>query len=441
MDFYEIIKSMEEGDCDCGFCHRARTRKININSGTVTRVGEILHDADFPSKILIVTDRNSLPFALLCEKSMGGFDFALTVLDADEIATSENISAILREFGNDFGGILAVGDGGLVDTSRVAAFNLDAPFCNFSIFPTGFEFMCGYSDYMSDGKLLRASAKAPNILIADTDIISAVPKEKRAEAFSSLALVYPTLIDARTNALLKNTSFCYKAEAMLRFAVDSAFDKAYAFDGDFDGNELEEATEALTDSIVIAGLIFGMIDFDVSDGCASNYARFLKKIGALSESNHSYTSLKGVCALHVLKFYGDLLILFALKGQDDPGLEGKLRELCGDFYTLCPDLDKVEPAEVEAKWEAVRDIIGDMPTYDEIKDKFTFAGLLTSTDEIGIDAVLAENAFICAPYTSDVLTLARMLKMVDFTKIYRSLEEIKESETEANDGVEINLPK
>lgn len=438
IDFNELISTLEAEDCGCGRSHSAVTRRIYAESGMISRVGEAMRDISFPHRVLVVTDRDSMPFALLAGKNMAGYEVSLTVLDGAECASEKEVRAIVSELEKmPSVGLLAICDGASADVCRIAAHEKNVPLCVFPLCPIGFGFMTEYADMEKDGVIGRTAAKAPCAVLADTDVLSAFPMEKKALTLGALASVYPMLIDARTAAVMKNEVFCDKAEAMLRYAADSAFEYAYAFSADAEQSEAEEASSAVFDSLICAGLVLQMLSFDASEQSVSGFERYLLNHGASGKNIH-VSSLCGTCALRMLGFYRDLLILYAVKGQTE---SEKASGTCGEERAEPNPLAGVSHEDVEEKWDEVRNIIADMPTFDEIKGKMQTAGCATDFEELGIEEKNADEAFIAFPYTCASLTLVRLTKMIDFTKIYRSVEEIKEKETEENDGVEIDIPQ
>ena len=64
MDLKKILHSLE--NCPCGRQHTFVTEIVEIESGLTARMGKILADANFPKKVLLVSDEN----ASFCEAVM-----------------------------------------------------------------------------------------------------------------------------------------------------------------------------------------------------------------------------------------------------------------------------------------------------------------------------------------------------------------------------------
>ena len=58
MDLQKILNDLK--NCPCGKEHTMATKVVEIASGATARVGQILTDANFPKKLLLVADENTL---------------------------------------------------------------------------------------------------------------------------------------------------------------------------------------------------------------------------------------------------------------------------------------------------------------------------------------------------------------------------------------------
>ena len=70
-DFRKLIDSYR--DCSCGTEHRCDIRDIRVGSGLVHQVGQILRENQFPEKLLVVADKNTLQAADGLLGSLAGF--------------------------------------------------------------------------------------------------------------------------------------------------------------------------------------------------------------------------------------------------------------------------------------------------------------------------------------------------------------------------------
>ena len=74
MDLKKILKSLE--NCPCGHEHKFDTEVVEIGSGLTEKTGEILANAGFPKKVLIVADDSTMKVSegLLESLTASGFE-------------------------------------------------------------------------------------------------------------------------------------------------------------------------------------------------------------------------------------------------------------------------------------------------------------------------------------------------------------------------------
>ena len=89
-DIMKIIESFKE-PCPCGKEHYTAIRDIHIGSGLVHEVGAILKKNDFPKKLLLVADKQTLAAAKGIVESLNGFDVEYHIYDEIRVARMEHV--------------------------------------------------------------------------------------------------------------------------------------------------------------------------------------------------------------------------------------------------------------------------------------------------------------------------------------------------------------
>ena len=92
-EILDIINSIS-GDCDCGLNHQTAIRDIQIASGLVNRVGNILRKNGFPSNLLLVADKNTLKAADGILESLDGFNVSFKIFDNLRVAEMKHVNEI-----------------------------------------------------------------------------------------------------------------------------------------------------------------------------------------------------------------------------------------------------------------------------------------------------------------------------------------------------------
>ena len=198
----ELINSLR-GKCSCGQNHETSIRDIQIGSGMVHKVGEILKKNGFPKTILLVADRNTLKAAEGILESLQDFSVEQYIYDNLRVADMKHVvqlEALVR--GRDIG-ILSVGTGSVNDPCRLAAARQDKMLCMFGTAPSMDGFASYSSPLVENGFKASYPAKSPEVVIGDTKILANAPNELKSAA-DRLAGIYA---DHRRALLRKGGGF------------------------------------------------------------------------------------------------------------------------------------------------------------------------------------------------------------------------------------------
>ena len=248
MDIKRIIEELK--DCPCGREHKAFTRRVEIGSGLVHKVGEILAEENFPKKLLLVADKTTLAVSegILESLAAGGFEVKLQIYDEMKYARIEQEREI-EALSADVDGILSVGTGSLNDICRVASFYAKKEFCIFATAPSMDGFASDTAPIITGNFKESKFVEQPGIIIADTKILAASPVELKAAGFGDMVAKYIGIFEWRLANLLIGEYYC---ENIARMSLDAVgrmvalADKVTADD--------EETAGAIMEALVLSGL-------------------------------------------------------------------------------------------------------------------------------------------------------------------------------------------
>ena len=139
-DFHALIDSYQ--NCACGQAHTCAIRDIEIGSGLVSEVGEILKKNGFGPRLLLAADEQTLAAADGIEASLSGFTIVRHIWPSIRVATMQDVKKIESYFDR-VDGVLAVGTGSVHDPCRLACARHDVPLCLFATAPS----MDGFASY------------------------------------------------------------------------------------------------------------------------------------------------------------------------------------------------------------------------------------------------------------------------------------------------------
>ena len=415
----EIMKVINElrGQCSCGKYHETSVKDIRIGKGLVKEVGDILNANSFPGLLLVVGDENTLCEALFCSLDNAGFDYEVLKYENLRLATMNEVDQIAKIItGRDIG-VLSVGTGSINDPCRLAAARENKMLCIFGTAPSMDGFASYSSPIVKDGFKSSYPAKSPEVIIADTEILASAPTELKSAGFGDMVSKYTALIDWQIAALLTDEPYCERVAALTRNAVDelmSMADKVTEND--------EETAGKIFESLLKTGIGMSFMQNARPASGAEHIIGHLIECVELRDGkipNYHGEDI-GVCTLHTLKIYNDLAELESIQTKkenvDWDDVLGFYGNMADDVRTLnFPDniIDKVDPYELKSKWQKIRAIIKDVPTYDEIRDAMRKAGCKLEISDIGKDEKLFFDCVKYSPYMRARLTLLRMLGMIE----------------------------
>lgn len=411
----DIIKDMS-GKCECGCEHYTAIKDIRIGSGLVNRVGEILKENGFSENLLLVADKNTLKASTGIEESLKDFNVTYKIYDNIRVATIEHVKELEEIIKGKDISVLSVGSGSVNDPCRSAAANQDKKLCIFGTAPS----MDGFASYSSpivvNGFKVSLPAKSPEVIIGDTKILAAAPKELKAAGFGDMVAKYVALIDWRVSSLLTGEVLCEKVAALTKRAIDILMDMA-----DRVSLEDEEVAGKIFEALLMTGI--GM-SFTQNSRPASGSEHIISHLIECVElrdgiiPNYHGEDI-GVASLCMLKYYGELAERETIEAEKEKvnwdevyAFYGNMAEEVKKLNTPDTVADEVNPEDLKANWQRIRDIIHSVPSYEECRKAMEKAGCKITVSDIGKDQKLFDDCVKYSPYMRRRLTLLRLRDMI-----------------------------
>ncbi len=410
-EIMNIIRSIA-GDCPCGLHHATAIRDIRIASGLVHEVGTILQQNNFPKKLLLVADRNTLKAAEGILESLKDFEVSFKIYEQLRVAEMKHVNELETLVAGQEIAILSVGTGSVNDPCRLAAARQNKPLCIFATAPS----MDGFASYgapiVDNGFKFSYDAKSPEVIIGDTKILAHAPRELKSAGFGDMIAKYTALIDWQISHLLSGEIYCEKVAKLTRDAVDEL---------------VEMADQVIPEDEYTAGKIFEAL---LKTGVGMS---FMQNSRPASGAEHIISHLLecielqdgiipnlhgddiGVCTLEILKYYNLLAQHPAVKAHREQvdwdevyAFYGPMR---GDVEKLNhPEniIDAVTPEKLEASWGEICEAIRSVPSYEECRAAMEKAGCKLTVSDIGKSQTLFDDCFRYSPFMRKRLTLLRL---------------------------------
>ncbi len=414
-DILNIIEDFKK-PCSCGKVHQTAIRDVQIASGLVNSVGEILKKNNFSKKLLLVADKNTLKASEGIVESLDGFDIEYKIYDNIRVATIEHVEeleALVR--GRDIS-ILSVGSGSVNDPCRLAAARQDKLLCIFATAPS----MDGFASYgapiVANGFKLSYDAKSPEVIIGDTKILANAPTELKSAGFGDMIAKYVGLVDWKISTLLTGEYYCEKIASLTRTAVDELMelaDKVTVND--------EHTAGKIFEALLKTGIGMSFAQNSRPASGAEHIISHLMECVELRDNiipNYHGDDV-GVGTLETLKYYNALAKNETIDTkkenvdwEDIYAFYGNMAEDVKKLNTPDTITDLVDPVKLKESWGEIVKIIRSVPSYQECLEAMKKAGCKLTVADIGKDEKLFFDCMNYSPYMRRRLTLLRMKDMI-----------------------------
>lgn len=414
-EIMQIIKDVQK-PCACGVAHHTAIQDVQVGEGLVHKVGEILRNNQFPARLLLVADQNTLKAADGILESLTGFEIETHIYDDIRVATLDHVAELEAKLQGKDIAILSVGTGSVNDPCRLAAARQDKKLCIFATAPS----MDGFASYgaplVHNGFKFSYDAKSPEVIIGDTTILAAAPTALKSAGFGDMVAKYVALIDWKVSHILIGEPYCEKVAALTRKAMDTLMklaDKVTANDPHTAGKIFE--------SLLLTGVGMSFTKNSRPASGSEHVIAHLIECLELKEGKlpNFHGEDVGVCTLLMLQYYNELAkkeVIHPHKEHVDwdqvytvyQGMEEDVKK------ANTPDTitDLVDPKLLAEKWSEIRDIIHSVPSYEQCREAMKKAGCKLTVEDIEKPQSLVDTCVKYSPFMRRRLTILRLQEML-----------------------------
>ena len=417
MDLQKILRSLE--NCPCGKKHTFATRMVEIESGLTQRVGEILTRADFPKKVLIVSDEAAMRAAdgVLESLTAAGFELKKLIYRDMRYARVEQVREVEAAL-DDVDGVVAVGTGSVDDLCRVSSFEKKQRFCIFATAPSMDGFASDTAPIIENNFKTSWYVEQPEIILADTKILAAAPVELKAAGFGDMVAKYIGVLEWRIAHLLTDEYYCPAVADLTMQGVQKVISMA---------DRVQTCDEAAAGSIM-EGLILSGLGMKLA-GCSrpasgaehvlSHYWECYKLARGIWPEFHG--KKVGVTTVLINRIYHNIADrVETIDPVPDPT---DLEQVKANFDpSQVPDVIKLNvPAVTEgfdlsrfkASWPEIRRLIQTtLPTNEQLLGYMKTAGAVTEPAEVHVGPELVARGLRYHAYMRHRIYLTRLLPMI-----------------------------
>ncbi len=415
---YSVLDIIEEfkKPCSCGMVHNTAIKDVRIGSGLVNNVGQILKENNFPKTLLLVADKDTLAASEGIADSLKEFDVEYKIYDYIRVARMEHVEELEKLIKDRDIAVLSVGSGSVNDPCRLACGRQNKMLCIFGTAPSMDGFASYSSPIVANGFKESFPAKSPEVIIGDTKILAAAPVALKSAGFGDMIAKYIALVDWKISSILTDEIYC---ERVAKLTCD-AVDKLMTMADRVTVNDEETAGEIFK-ALLMTGIGMSFMQNSRPASGAEHIISHLIECIELRDGiiPNFHGEDVGVCTLLMLDYYNKLAEKESIKAVKEYVDWQAVYEYYGEMAEDVKRLnepktitDYVDTADLEQKWQEIRDIIHSIPSYEECLEAMKKAGCKLTIEEIEKPQKLVDDCIKYSPYMRYRLTLNRMRDMI-----------------------------
>jgi len=407
------------GKCSCGRDHNMVTKAAVIEAGCLFNFESYMEQFHIQGKRCALygengyratADRHPAAEQEIVLKAEG--------LHANEISTAE----VLSRMEADVEVIIAVGSGTVHDIARYCAHERGIRFvsCITGASVDGFCSTVAAMTWYSFKKTMPAVA--PELVIADLEIIKNAPVELVRSGVGDIAAKYTALCDWKISTAVTGEYFCRRIHDLMAEATDTVFRSIPAIIANKD-----EGYYNITYALILSGIAMQMIgNSRPASGCEHHISHLIEM--EPEQLNVRFPALHGektgVGSVYAIREYKRMAAVENIAPYVTdyvPFPEKELADFLGE--KLAPAILKenstdclsaVKKEDIVGNWDKIRALVAELPEAEELENQFVQLGAKHSFDEIGVTEADKAVLLRYSPMVRNRLTLMRMKRMIQY---------------------------
>ncbi len=412
-----VDSTVYSGKCVCGREHQMSTRAAVIEAGCLGRLDEILREYGIGGKRCALYGENGWAAAAgLHPRAEQEIVLDPKGLHADEKSTA----LVLEKLEPDVELILAVGSGTIHDIARFCAHERGIRFVSVPTAASVDGFCSTVAAMTWYGYKKTLPAVAPELVVADTDIIKKAPVELVRSGVGDIMAKYIALAEWKIAHLTTGEYLCPRILDIMRQAADTVTESV---PGLLEGRD--EAFESVTYALVMSGIAMQMMGNSRPASGAEHHISHMIEMGpeALEVRFPAMHGEKtGVGSVLAAREYERLAAVEDIRPaiRDYAPLD---EERCRAFFgerlmegVLAENekdcLAAVTPERLAEAWPEIRQILSEIPSSEKLYALLERLGAKRTLEDIGVSSGELDRVLEFSPLVRNRLTLMRMRRMI-----------------------------
>ena len=401
------------GQCECGRDHELRTKLVVCEYGAIKNFDKYMADCGLSGFRTVIYDTNTynLPSVTHIPADQE------IVLEAQGLHSEKGmIEDMMTKFVRTPDYIVTVGGGTLMDFARYSAHKLGIPFVAVPTIVSSDGFTADICSIIIDGQKKSIPMQAADAVICDMDIVSGAPMFLTIAGVQDIMAKCVSIADWKIASLVSGEYFCPKVCGMAQEALDIMTRCA---------NELAEGKAPDFEAMAYTQMLSGLTMQILSNSRAASGAEHLvahlveMKPRGFENAHGMHGECVGIGTLMCAQAYHELAKMETVEVKPyEPLDEQWVRDVFGAladgiFKENENDVLKTfAPEAIKEHWQEIRDIIAQIPTYEQLLELYTKIGAKHTLSELGIDESVKDEFLDISSAIRNRLTLARMTRLI-----------------------------
>lgn len=404
--------------CACGHTHEITAKTVVIESGAIQKLPQVVRECGLEGKKpCIVCDENTYEAAgkQVCQVLPV---HNLVVLKAEGLHPDEKAIDSINAGYQDSDYVLSVGSGTLNDLGKYVANEHKVPTLSVATAASMDGFVSTVAAMTLNNFKVTKICPAPIAVVADTDVFSKAPYRLTASGIGDIIGKYTALSDWRISHEIWGEYLC---ENIFDIEYSAVVKVAENIDNIRAGKK--EAYEDLMYALVLSGLAMQMMGNSRPASGSEHHLSHFWELNILNKTHNGlHGEMVGVGLACVTKVYKDFMaktpdpapVIHPYKGMDHEALKKVLGFMYEDAIkeSTPDDMLNVTPEKVIAAWPRIQEIVGKMPSHEEILDMLHRAGAPSTMEEVGVDSKLLPDYLRFSPFIRGRITLVRLIDLM-----------------------------
>ena len=412
-----VDSTVLSGKCTCGQFHEMSTKAAYIEAGCLKDFEKILTQHGLDGKRCVLYGENSYA-ATKGLHPVSDQDIVLPSLNlhADEKSTAR----VLELMEKDIELLIAIGSGSIHDIARFCAHERKIKFVSVPTAASVDGFCSTVAAMTWYGYKKTMAAVAPEIVIADTDIIKNAPFELVKSGVGDIMAKYTALADWEIAHELTGEYLCRRIYDMMRSAADTVMSSV---PGLMAGEA--KAYEDVTYALIMSGLAMQMIgNSRPASGCEHHISHMIEMcpagidvaFSALHGEKTGVGSVIGAAEYHRLAEIEDIeqrALDYSPLDKDE--LEAFFGEHLIEGVIQENEKDSLSPVcrnKLISSWPEIRRIVSKIPDAEYFKTLLETLDARRTLEDIGVSSDEEDKILRYSPIVRNRLTLMRVRRMI-----------------------------